>query len=110
MKILLSNPRKMSSPLYRNKKGTSDRQCNCHSWKQHWINFSRKKWPAKCVVLGCNNAAKLGAHITKQGERKEYIIPACESCNQSSSAFYLKQGACLVSANQSETCGKNDER
>lgn len=25
-----------------NKKGTSNRECNCGSWKKHWLNESKK--------------------------------------------------------------------
>lgn len=36
---------------WKNKVGTQDRECKCGSWKQHWINFSGKKWPEKCSVI-----------------------------------------------------------
>lgn len=107
MGILIPEYTKMTATRYVNKKGTADRRCVCGTWKQHWINFSGKEWPDKCLVKGCNAQATLGAHITKVGESKEYIIPACVECNQSSSEFQLKQDDCLVSANQAETCGKN---
>lgn len=107
MGILISGFTTKKPVEYINKKGTAERRCNCGSWKQHWINVSGKKWPDKCMVKGCDAQATLGAHITKVGESKEYIVPACESCNQSSSEFQLKQDDCLVSANQSETCRKN---
>ncbi|MBE6840834.1 MAG: hypothetical protein E7506_06250 [Ruminococcus sp.] len=107
MGILISGFTTKKPVEYINKKGTAERRCNCGSWKQHWINVSGKKWPDKCMVKGCYAQATLGAHITKVGESKEYIVPACESCNQSSSEFQLKQDDCLVSANQSETCRKN---
>ncbi len=106
MAILISGYTTKKPAEYVNKNGTADRRCICGTWKQHWINFSGKEWPAKCTVKGCDHKATLGAHITKKGENKEYIIPACEGCNQSSSAFQLKREDYLVSANQSETCGK----
>lgn len=108
MSILISGFTTKKPAEYVNKNGTADRRCICGTWKKHWIKFSGKKWPDKCMVKGCDAPATLGAHITKVGERKEYIIPACEGCNQSSEAFQLKQEDCLVSANQSETCGKSN--
>lgn len=67
---------------WKNKKGTAQRSCKCGSWKQHWINCSRRKWPATCSVLGCSNIATLGAHIynTDPKVTGEYIIPACDKC------------------------------
>ena len=35
---------------WKNKVGTADRACKCGSWKNHWIKFSDKAWPAKCSV------------------------------------------------------------
>lgn len=91
---------------WKNKKGTSDRSCNCGTWKQHWINYSGESWPNKCSIYGCDNKATLGAHIfnSSYGERDEYIVPACCSCNQSYEEFSLKSDTMLVSANRSKTC------
>lgn len=91
---------------WKNKKGTSNRTCNCGSWKNHWINVSKEKWPEICSILGCNNSATLGAHIINSDVRGEYIVPACDSCNQLSCEFDLKSGIILVSANKQKTCEK----
>ena len=93
---------------WENKAGTSRRStCKCGSWKQHWINFSEEEWPDNCVVSGCYNSAEHGAHVINLAvSGKEYIIPACETCNNRSDAFSIKGGITLVSANRAETCGQ----
>lgn len=91
---------------WRNKGGTGGRACSCGTWKQHWLNYSGKAWPASCSVNGCSNPATLGGHITNPSVDGEKIVPMCASCNSSPSAFNLKVGVSLPSANKSETCDK----
>ncbi len=91
---------------WKNKGGTSDRSCNCGTWKQHWLNGSSKSWPSECSVSNCSNAPTLGAHVINSNVTGERIVPACDSCNKLSSEFNLKGGVTLVSANQSKTCAK----
>ena len=87
-----------------NKAGTSNRECNCGSWKTHWINQTEQSWPEKCSVDGCNNPPTLGAHIYNPSESGEYIAPFCDACNKKSGKFNLKNGVRLVSANKQKTC------
>lgn len=89
-----------------NKGGTKVRDCSCGSWKQHWLNFSGKNWPASCSVSNCNNAPVLGAHIRNPNVTGEKIVPMCDSCNKLILTLNLKGGVTLVSANTSETCDK----
>lgn len=91
---------------WKNKNGTSERFCKCGSWKDHWLNFSNKEWPEKCSFANCNNKAELGAHIYDTKDHKEFIVPACSSCNKIKEEFNLKTFTRLVSANKSETCEK----
>ncbi len=91
---------------WKNKAGTGTRSCACGSWKNHWIKFSGKTWPAKCSVSGCSNEPTLGAHVYNSNVNGEKIVPMCDSCNKLSGEFSLRDGTILVSANQSETCGK----
>ena len=87
-----------------NKKGTAERACVCGTWKQHWINQTKKSWPACCPVQGCTNTPILGAHIINPNVSGERIVPMCNSCNGLGSAFNLNN-VTLVSANVSKTCG-----
>lgn len=89
-----------------NKKGTSSRNCVCGSWKQHWINISKKQWPSTCSVSGCGNKPDVGAHVINAEVNGEKIIPMCDSCNKLAGTFRLKGGVSIVSANTSETCEK----
>lgn len=89
---------------WKNKSGTGERSCRCGSWKQHWINYSKKEWPDTCTINGCHNKATLGAHVYNSKVEGEYIIPACDSCNKLSCEFNLKTDTILVSANKSKTC------
>ena len=91
---------------WKNKIGTSERNCKCGSWKQHWINFSGQKWPASCSVTGCYNTPTLGAHIYNNAVSGEKIVPMCDICNKLTGSFGLKGGVALVSANKEETCEK----
>ena len=91
---------------WKNKNGTGDRVCSCGSWKQHWLNFSKKQWPDQCSVAGCTNRPTLGAHVFNDSVTGEKIVPMCDSCNKISGTFNLKGGVTLVNANKSETCEK----
>lgn len=88
----------MDLPLngWKNKNNTAERTCSCGSWKNH----SGKQWPKECCVADCHNFATLGAHIYNSfsGDSSEYIVPACDSCNQNKDVFSLKQGTILVHA------------
>ena len=48
-----------------NLKGTSDNQCNCKSWLDHWGNYSGGTYTpfTLCSVIGCGSAAEVGAHV-----------------------------------------------
>jgi hypothetical protein len=87
-----------------NKKGTAGRSCKCGSWKQHWLNSTKKSWPKNCSVKGCSESPTLGAHIYNPDVTGEKIVPMCSSCNGLDSKFDLKIGITLVSANKLETC------
>ena len=91
---------------WKNKVGTGIRTCKCGSWKQHWINFSKKSWPADCSVKGCGNSPTLGAHIYNADVQGERIVPMCDSCNKKTDEFSLKGNVTCVYANTSITCDK----
>ncbi len=89
---------------WKNKKGTSERNCKCGPWKQHWLNFSKEEWPKKCCIKDCPKPATLGAHIYNSKEAGEWIVPACDSCNKRSDEFSIIPRTTLVSANKQKTC------
>ena len=96
--------RDITASNWKNKNGTSNRSCNCGTWKNHWINNSGKSWPKECSVEGCSNTPTLGAHIINSSVSGEKIAPFCDSCNKLSGTFNLKGGITVVSANKSDTC------
>lgn len=91
---------------WKNKNGTTGRRCSCGSWKQHWLNYSRKSWPKNCSVYGCTTKPTLGAHIIHTNVSGEKIVPMCNSCNSLSSFFSLNVGVTLINANKSQTCNR----
>jgi len=97
----------MSVPTtgWSNKGGTTDRACNCGTWKDHWKKFSKKSWPTSCSVQGCSNPPTLGGHVINPAVTGERIVPMCDSCNRLSSTFSLKGGITVTKANRSESCG-----
>ena len=94
---------------WKNKNGTSDRpNCDCGTWKQHWINGTGKTWPILCSVEGCMETASDGAHLINENSdiKGEWIAPTCKGCNHRTDTFSLKLGTTLYPANVSKTCGK----
>ncbi|MEZ8652215.1 hypothetical protein AB4589_18975 [Vibrio sp. 10N.222.49.A3] len=87
-----------------NKKGTSNRECKCGTWKAHWLNGSGKTWPNKCSVKGCSSSPTLGAHIFNPDVTGERIAPFCDACNKQTDKFDLNDGVTLVRANKQKTC------
>ena len=95
---------------WKNKNGTAERACNCGSWRDHWLKFSKAgMWPQICAVDGCNNIAEVGAHVYHPQVGGERIAPMCRSCNKAVDAFTLKGRTPLPLANVSETCGRPQE-
>lgn len=86
---------------WKNKVGTGNRICKCGSWKQHWINYSGKVWPATCSVEGCQHIPVLGAHVYNKDVQGERIVPMCDRCNKRDKYFSLKNNVACVYANTS---------
>lgn len=89
---------------WKNKKGTSLRDCSCGTWSKHWIKYAKKAWPSVCSVYKCNNVPTLGAHIINSSVTGERIVPMCSSCNGLDETFTLKGGITVTSASPAETC------
>lgn len=88
----------------KNLKGTSERNCDCKSWIEHWERFSESK-AKHCSVIGCLHEAKVGAHVIKcnSTDKSHYIVPMCLGHNQNDKDC-LTVDKELVSANKLETC------
>jgi hypothetical protein len=91
----------------KNINGTSQTECVCGSWLQHWKNFSGQR-PACCPATGCHNTDLVGAHVQKADglDDKWYIYPLCKSHNQSKGVLTVSDAYQLVPANKQETCEK----
>lgn len=89
----------------KNINGTSQRNCKCGSWIQHWRNFSNQI-ATECRALGCSRKDLVGAHVQKDVDYDNswYIVPFCSAHNQANISIELVVGTNLVSANKSQTC------
>lgn len=93
----------------KNVQGTSDKSCSCGSWLNHWKRFSGKAIPIVCATA-CTDDATVGGHVQKVGssDTGTYIVPLCDKHNQTTEAMEINESKTpLVSANVSQTCGKN---
>lgn len=50
------------------------------TWKRYWENHANRSWPFNCACCDFG-MADVGGHVHKVGERKQYIVPMCTSCN-----------------------------
>ena len=89
--------------------GTSQNDCTCGSWLQHWLNFSHQPLPRYCSELGCLQRPTEGAHVQIDWatDNEWYIVPLCAVHNAlRGHTIELFSSATLVPANVDETCGK----
>lgn len=92
----------------KNLNGTSQNNCSCGSWLAHWSKFSGQV-ANRCFVNGCTTVHSVGGHVQKDSatDKNWYIVPLCSACNNKKGQdLDIWDGASLVSANVSETCGK----
>lgn len=91
----------------KNINGTSDTNCKCGSWLKHWEKFSGQT-TQYCTETKCVNTDLVGAHVQKadSADNNWYIIPLCNSHNQSTGTLEVSDSYKLVSANKKETCEK----
>lgn len=90
----------------RNINGTSDNDCRCGSWLQHWKNYGGNSSSPICSEANCRSFAEVGAHVQKEYDQKWWIIPLCKAHNNLyGRTIDVKPGTVFVSANKSETCG-----
>lgn len=104
--VKFKNIERMKFMKVYNINGTSDNDCKCGSWKNHWINYGGKSWPKYCSEKSCLSAPEVGAHVQKaSGSADWYIIPLCKAHNKTSKELEVSDSTTLVSANRGKTCG-----
>jgi hypothetical protein len=92
--------------LVKNLNGTSDKRCNCSSWLSHWEKYTNSK-VTSCSVVGCYESNLVGGHVLKVGEdNSHYIIPLCNSHNQTVGEIKVSSFTLFASANIEKTCDK----
>jgi hypothetical protein len=91
----------------KNIKGTSDNNCKCGSWLDHWKKFSGTTLSSYCSEKLCTQKPEVGAHVQKDSATDSawYIVPLCKSHNREGGSLELVSSVKLVSANVKGTCG-----
>jgi hypothetical protein len=91
----------------KNIKGTSDNDCKCRSWLNHWKNFSGQKLSDYCSEEKCINPPTVGAHVQRDTitDNNWYIVPLCDKHNKAVSSMNIVNSVVLVLANKAKTCG-----
>jgi len=93
----------------KNLNNTTDNDCKCNSWLDHWLKFSDKSsLPKSCGIGGCSAKPDVGAHVKKVDsvDNKWYILPVCYSHNaRKNEEFEKKNDVELVIADVTKTCG-----
>lgn len=90
--------------------GTSDNNCKCESWLEHWKNHGGGTVPKFCPEKSCILPPAVGAHVQKDSgsDNSWYIIPLCSKHNRmKGESLDVSDYTTLVSASVSQTCGKN---
>jgi hypothetical protein len=93
----------------RNINGTSQTNCKCGSWLDHWKKYSGEAVGSYCKEVKCTKPPEVGAHVQKDdgSDNAWYIVPLCnEHNNKRGETIELMSGTKLVSANKQETCDK----
>ncbi|WP_340621371.1 hypothetical protein [Xenorhabdus siamensis] len=55
-----------------------------NSWLDFWENKKGKK-AEECESRRCSGSADIGGHVIRSGDgNREYILPLCSSCNNTS--------------------------
>ncbi len=96
--------------MWTSKKVMGDDFCQCGSCSKHWQRYMMMSITAyPCSAKGCPNKATVGGHIVSENYPDGYIVPICDSCNQSDEPIQIKYGALFVSADLSITCQKGNK-
>jgi len=91
-----------------NNNGTSDTDCKCGSWLEHWKNYSGQAIPYLCCEKSCAGTNLVGAHVQIDNSKDNnwYIVPLCKKHNASTEELELFEGTALAPANKKKTCEK----
>jgi hypothetical protein len=92
-----------------NVNGTSDNTCKCRSWLEHWSKFGGGILPPSCREKVCTKNLEFGTRVQKDSFKDKgwYIVPLCKDHNgQTGKSLDIMDGTTLVSADVSQTCGK----
>lgn len=109
-------PQKYGRIKIRNLNGTSDNECECGSWINHWANFNSSALsyiPKQCPCCHKKVMIKdiVGAHVQKEYDNHWYIIPLCKECNsKNSDKTFEVDDIGFAWANKEETCEKYENR
>jgi hypothetical protein len=106
---LWSGPRQERIMKVTNINGTTDSDCKCGSWLEHWKKFGGQRLPMNCPERSCRNQPEAGAHVQLEGstDSKWYIIPLCNAHGaETGKTLEVSDGMELASANVDETCGR----
>ncbi len=91
----------------KNINGTTDTECVCGSWLNHWKIFSRQS-VSVCPVPDCWKTDIVGAHVQKADgyDLRWYIYPLCKEHNSYQGILEVPDWITPVSAVKSDGCGK----
>jgi hypothetical protein len=94
----------------KNVNGTSELDCKCGSWLEHWRKFSGSTLPAWCSEKNCTNKPTVGAHVQMDGamDRNWYIVPLCDAHNKRTETLELIISPAFALANVRGTCRKSE--
>jgi hypothetical protein len=106
---MLTTGRKELIVYVKNINGTTDADCACGGWLEHWKKFSGQPLPIFCPEESCIREPEMGAHVQKYDSPDAgwYIVPLCRMHNgETGKSLTISDSVNLVSANVESTCGK----
>jgi hypothetical protein len=86
--------------------GTGAHDCPCADWLTHWERGAGML-AMSCAVVGCPEAAQVGAHVRIEGIAAYWgILPFCRRHNATSGSLSIRGSVRPVAANGRLTCGE----
>ncbi|MCX6328188.1 MAG: hypothetical protein NTZ85_01555 [Bacteroidia bacterium] len=87
--------------------GTSDTDCRCGSWLNHWFNYNGgQSLPTYCSAPKCIKKDLVGAHVQKANsiDKEWYIVPLCQEHNKYTSDLVIPEFVNFAPASKKKTC------